>query len=1223
MAIAIIGPKFYGFDPDTGKPLAGGKVYFYQAGTVDTPLDTYTDETGETANSNPVILNAAGYAGIYLKGVYKVVLTDAQDNVIYTVEPVNSELQQLNEWIKDQPITVVDASRFTVPGNQTDLFEAGRAIRITNQTGDTYSYGFITDSSYTTDTTVTVELSGESVVNAGDIGAAVGLLTKNSFGGFSAKEASEFGQLREDLKSTGGAAIVFTESGESVQEAITRLNELNNEALIEEHNEDTEAHPALTQFITQQIELANLAAEAAISVGNIYETIEAGIAATNQDDYFMVPTDNENIYATLYRNTSESGGTQRTAVFSPSPGDPAVAVKTLAADAFGDEYTAKYALTIPQYPGVAKLNTVVIYFQGRRAGATWATIGTRSYVQIQGETSDFYPNQSITGDYTDAGENCEFRLVLEETGVVGSQLTADQLEYQEGAAAGGALEIKVYPSKTALDNALEQIEQAKEAALSSGLIYPDTATGLAATEDNAYFSVVSPEADEYTILYQKVGGLAVERKRLATSAFVNDAVTAAETAADVAMTAGWVYPDVASGEAARSDGEYFWVVSADDSEVLELWRMGASSATDTGKRTVDYKKVSKLEEANYLSYTAPNIFPDIYLDDLSHYKGEVDLSYVVVNGERCLKIDASNSINGVAFVDVPRDQFSQDNISASLEIVSASSGSGKRILLMQYDGASEISGTRQTANLTTSEITETTYVSFSAVSLDPNCDTVRFYFDAGINADNIIINNMNLCDGINPIYRQSKPVSQKQVKYNLDLIQDTNSDLLDAKNQIQSQYPNYMGINAILPEQFSDIPVSIEMDFFAQSVKLIYDESDPASESSTKITYYVSATGGSSSNSGLDPDNPINGLGILIDELVANPPTDDVEIILSDGIYHRDKSPIYDRLWSPQVNVSIKSEGEAILTSGDLGSEFSWTNESGVWRTSRSGVLNMWDASKRDYRGIPLFLTKKDSILECQQEKNSWYTDGSDIWINTFDGREPDGEVIVNLNVGAFTMYVGSGLTLYMENVKWLINGGSANDSFNIASPSGSLGYLKAINCAFCGSSARNGLDADLIFSYMRDCTASYNGLDGFNYHDNINNNQAVAIEYGCHGYANGTEQTGTNNGSTCHDGMRVIRANCMYFDCFGPIFADVNGCYSFNVNCFGAKSTRPDGSTRSNFYFDNAVAETDGEAWLVGCGGADSLYDISSDGTYKINVRGWRGAAKINQNTESNIVIY
>lgn len=35
-----------------------------------------------------------------------------------------------------------------------------------------------------------------------------------------------------------------------------------------------------------------------------------------------------------------------------------------------------------------------------------------------------------------------------------------------------------------------------------------------------------------------------------------------------------------------TNGDYFWVVSAGDSEVLELWLMGVSAATDTGKRTI-------------------------------------------------------------------------------------------------------------------------------------------------------------------------------------------------------------------------------------------------------------------------------------------------------------------------------------------------------------------------------------------------------------------------------------------------------------------------------------------------------------------------------------------------------------------------------------------------------------------------------------------------------------
>ena len=50
-------PQF--FDA-SGRPLAGGFVYTYQAGTT-TPLATYTDSSGTTQNSNPVLLDAGGF----------------------------------------------------------------------------------------------------------------------------------------------------------------------------------------------------------------------------------------------------------------------------------------------------------------------------------------------------------------------------------------------------------------------------------------------------------------------------------------------------------------------------------------------------------------------------------------------------------------------------------------------------------------------------------------------------------------------------------------------------------------------------------------------------------------------------------------------------------------------------------------------------------------------------------------------------------------------------------------------------------------------------------------------------------------------------------------------------------------------------------------------------------------------------------------------------------
>lgn len=75
------------FSDLTGAPLVGGKVYTYDAGT-NTPRVTYQDAAGVVPNTNPIILDARGEALIFWSGAYKVVLRDALDNLIWTVDNV-------------------------------------------------------------------------------------------------------------------------------------------------------------------------------------------------------------------------------------------------------------------------------------------------------------------------------------------------------------------------------------------------------------------------------------------------------------------------------------------------------------------------------------------------------------------------------------------------------------------------------------------------------------------------------------------------------------------------------------------------------------------------------------------------------------------------------------------------------------------------------------------------------------------------------------------------------------------------------------------------------------------------------------------------------------------------------------------------------------------------------------------------------------------------------
>lgn len=69
---------------DNGNPLAGGRIYTYEAGT-STPMATYSDAAGATPNANPVVLNARGEASIWWGDApYKIVVKDASDVEIYT-----------------------------------------------------------------------------------------------------------------------------------------------------------------------------------------------------------------------------------------------------------------------------------------------------------------------------------------------------------------------------------------------------------------------------------------------------------------------------------------------------------------------------------------------------------------------------------------------------------------------------------------------------------------------------------------------------------------------------------------------------------------------------------------------------------------------------------------------------------------------------------------------------------------------------------------------------------------------------------------------------------------------------------------------------------------------------------------------------------------------------------------------------------------------------------
>jgi len=104
------------FFDNSGRPLDGGKLFTYTAGT-STKVATYTDDTGGTPNTNPIILDFRGECRVWIDPTlaYKFILSPSDDS-----DPPTSPI-----WTVDQitaaPLTSDNFAVDTGPANNIEL----------------------------------------------------------------------------------------------------------------------------------------------------------------------------------------------------------------------------------------------------------------------------------------------------------------------------------------------------------------------------------------------------------------------------------------------------------------------------------------------------------------------------------------------------------------------------------------------------------------------------------------------------------------------------------------------------------------------------------------------------------------------------------------------------------------------------------------------------------------------------------------------------------------------------------------------------------------------------------------------------------------------------------------------------------------------------------------------------------------------------------------------
>ena len=169
-----------------GDPLVGGQIETYLAGS-STPAATYTDDSGSTPHSNPIILNSLGYptqGSIWLTGgvSYKFIIKSAAGVTLRTIDEIagiNDATLSQSEWLESGfTPTYINGTTFSVPGDQTGTLQINRRVRTQNTSG--FIYSSISNSVFAAGITTVTLINSSGVLDAGLSSVAYALLSADN-----------------------------------------------------------------------------------------------------------------------------------------------------------------------------------------------------------------------------------------------------------------------------------------------------------------------------------------------------------------------------------------------------------------------------------------------------------------------------------------------------------------------------------------------------------------------------------------------------------------------------------------------------------------------------------------------------------------------------------------------------------------------------------------------------------------------------------------------------------------------------------------------------------------------------------------------------------------------------------------------------------------------------------------------------------------------------------
>lgn len=438
--------------------------------------------------------------------------------------------------------------------------------------------------------------------------------------------------------------------------------------------------------------------------------------------------------------------------------------------------------------------------------------------------------------------------------------------------------------------------------------------------------------------------------------------------------------------------------------------------------------------------------------------------------------------------------------------------------------------------------------------------TIEIRFDNRNGSGDLVINNPVLFEGgkvqhINP--------EIGGLEYDINNLKETVQSLSNSSSESSTVEAKGFDAPVYTPESFSikDYPLKGLMYTDGHGKFLAkYNVSQNKLDSSK--TYYVDYANGSDNNSGLAKGTALKSFSKAIS--YAN--TNDT-IVACEGYHFRSGGGVIPKNFNKSLNIIGENDNVHLI----MGDEPVWTKTEGassVYQTSRSAVDKTINLKNNKA------LTKVSSIEEVDGLVDSWCTLEGIVYVNT--GGEPDINIAPLL--GANHIQLSSlESDIYLENLK--VYGGKNGIELNLNADNNA--YLKNIK-TYHSEEFHNGIaitGGNHII--LQECEGSFNSFDGLNYHVGADGSVPLVIEIDCKGIENGSDkgQDGvkSNNGSTTHDGISIIRINGVYARNDGGNVADVNeGTQSWNLGTVAYESYQGKDfqtSSGSNMWLDNCVA--------------------------------------------------